>query len=237
MNDSPTGAMPTATALPKRVNDLRGQTFGLLTVLEYAGRIGKCRHAYWKVQCSCPLKTIKNIVGTTLTNGDSRSRGCLVVEVGRRNKTHGMTGTPEYEALNHAIQRCHNPKCRAYKNYGARGITVCIDWRESRDKFFEDMGPRTSPDHTLERLDNELGYCKTNCAWRTHQEQQSNRRSNRNITFRGETLTITEWARRIGASDNVISLRLKYGWSIEKALTTPVSPRKKNNRDFFFEWY
>ncbi len=236
MNDSPTGATPTTTALPKRVNDLRGQIFGLLTVLEYVGPIGKCRHAYWKVRCSCLLKKIFNVVGTTLTNGDTRSCGCLRVEAGKRNATHGMTGTPEYDALKNAIQRCHNPKHRSYKDYGARGITVCAEWRASKEQFLSDMGQRTSPKHSLDRLDNDLGYFKANCAWRTRSEQSRNRRSNRLITYLGETLTITEWGNRIGVSDNTISIRLKYGWSIQSALTTPLMRAKKSPPEFHFEW-
>ena len=235
MNSSYTGATPTVTPRCKRVKDIVGVRRGRSVIVRYAGRgEGTSRHARWNALCDCGNSFV--VEGATYLLGKAQSCGCLVVEVGKRNKTHGMTGSPEYDALKSAIQRCHNPKSRAYKDYGARGITVCAEWRESKEKFLADMGPRTSPKHSLDRLNNDLGYFKANCSWRTRSEQSRNRRSNRLITYLGETRTITEWGDRLGVSDNTISLRLKYGWSIREALTTPLMRAKKNPPEFYFEW-
>ncbi len=241
MNDpANTGAARTATALPKRVNDLRGQTFGLLTVLEYVGPIGKSRHGYWSVQCSCPAKKIFNVIGTTLTNGDTRSCGCLRVEAGKENATHGMTRTPEYWAWKAAKARCADPTHRSYYRYGARGITMSVEFVDSFEAFFEHVGPRPSPYHTMDRLDNNRGYERGNLAWRTRKQQQRNRGNNRLITFNGETLTISEWAERLNTADGTIRNRIEVlGWSIKKALTTPVGNQNKKpapeNRSGFEE--
>jgi hypothetical protein len=91
-------------------------------------------------------------------------------------------------------QRCLNPKCAAYCYYGGRGITVCDRWLESFENFFEDMGPRPSPDHSIDRINNDLGYFPENCAWRTRKEQMSNRRCTYIFQGRPQSVAdITTW--------------------------------------------
>ncbi len=88
---------------------------------------------------------------------------------------HGYFGTPEYAAWGAMIQRCTNEKHPRWKYYGARGITVCRRWLESAASFIEDMGPRPSPRHTLDRINNDGHYEPANCRWATWQEQRANR--------------------------------------------------------------
>lgn len=92
---------------------------------------------------------------------------------------HGMSGTTEYRAWNQMIQRCDNPKCLAYPLYGGRGISVCDRWRKFI-YFFEDIGPKPSPELTLERIDNEGDYEPGNVKWDTPQSQSRNKRLRRN---------------------------------------------------------
>ena len=129
---------------------------------------------------------------------------------------HGMSGRPGYDIFIGMHARCHNPKNPYYKDYGARGITVCARWR-SIAAFFEDMGEPPTSRHSLGRRDNDRGYSKANCYWALPLEQQNNRRDNVFIIFRGKRQTVSGWKRETGILN--IGWRLKHGWSVERALT------------------
>ena len=94
--------------------------------------------------------------------------------------------TPEYTCWNNLKQRCLNPQHAAYPNYGGRGITVCDAWRGSFRQFLADMGPRPSPAHSLDRIDNDRGYEPGNCRWTTIDVQRRNQRRRRTGEERGE---------------------------------------------------
>jgi hypothetical protein len=150
---------------------------------------------------------------------------------------HMMEGTPEYFVWASMKARCHNPRHRAYKDYGARGIEVCERWRTSFEHFLHDMGFRPSDsigrsksEYTIERIDNTKGYGPENCRWATWREQMNNRRSNRNLTFQGTTMSTSAWARTVGLPPDAFRRRLKHGWSLEKALTTPHRWRSQADR-------
>ena len=116
-------------------------------------------------------------------------------------------------------QRCHNPKNKKYHLYGGRGITVCDEWKESFEAFYRDMGPRPSPEHSIDRRDNNKGYSKENCRWATLVEQANNRRDNLYFDFDGDRKTLTEWCREFGLNYNRIRyLILKKGISFEDAI-------------------
>lgn len=114
-------------------------------------------------------------------------------------------------------QRCDNPNNKAYVNYGGRGITVCERWMRF-ENFLEDIGPRP-PGLSLERINNDFGYCKENCCWATRSEQNNNSRNNRNLTFNGCTQSTQAWARELNMRVNTIHSRLRLGWSVKIALT------------------
>ena len=115
--------------------------------------------------------------------------------------------------------RCHNERCKGYKFYGQRGIKVCERWRESFENFIADMG-LCPPGFTIERIDNSKGYEPSNCKWASWQEQFKNTRTCRNITFNGETMNASDWERKMGFKVS-ISRRIRLGWSVERAITTP----------------
>lgn len=147
----------------KNFNDLSGQKIGRWTVLHrdnaIEGRI--------KFICQCDCGTIKSVRASHLINGKTKSCGCSWTK-------HSKSHTNIYRVWDSMIRRCHNVNHPAYKNYGARGITVCEEWKEFSN-FYSDMGD--APEGmTLERVDNSKGYSKSNVVWATFTEQARNRR-------------------------------------------------------------
>ena len=131
-----------------------------------------------------------------------------------------------YTAWQQMIGRCYDPLNRKYKDYGGRGIKVCDRWI-CRRLFIEDMGDRPEG-KTLNRIDNDGPYSPDNCEWATYQEQAMNRRNNRKLSFNGETKCLSEWSRVVGIRRETLQKRLLYGWTIEQALTTPVSAHNRS---------
>jgi hypothetical protein len=219
--------------LPPRLQDLRGQTFGRLTVTSYVGCqiSGRKQYHCWRCVCTCGGTPV--VQGRSLRRGDTRSCGCLGLEhslSGNARRRHGMKHTSEYNTWNTMYQRCHNPNCASYKNYGGRGVKVCKRWQKSFDNFFSDMGRKPSPSHCLERINNDGDYEPGNCCWATRAEQSCNKRNNRILIHNGEALIAAEWSRRTGISDRQILRRIDiYGWSVADALTTPVRHMRRSN--------
>ena len=122
------------------------------------------------------------------------------------------------------FQRCDNPNIPKFHLYGGRGITVYPQWRGRNGfkRFLAHIGPKPSPKHSLDRYPDVNGdYAPGNVRWATAAEQNSNRRNTKRLTYNGETLTIVEWAKRLGVCRKTIAGRLSSGWSVELALTTP----------------
>lgn len=136
--------------------------------------------------------------------------------------THGDTRSPEFRAWKNIKGRCLNPRHAAYSYYGGRGITICERWRDSYETFLDDVGRRPSPTHSIDRINNNLGYFPENVRWATKSEQINNRRNTRLMTCNGITQSVSEWSIALGISRNCILHRVRDGWSIERALTTPL---------------
>ena len=119
-------------------------------------------------------------------------------------------------------QRCHNPDDAAFERYGAKGTFVCEEWMYDFLAFYNHIGPRPTPDHSIDRIDSRDGYRSGNVRWATSKEQSTNRPSWVHvIEFRGERLTMTDWAIRVGIGRKTLYDRFENGWTIEDALTTP----------------
>lgn len=199
------------------LKDLTGQRFGRLIVLEYVG--AKKHKRLWRCRCDCG--GMKIVATAALNNGNVRSCGCLNKEVTiKRSTKHGKTGTPLYGTWKSMKSRCYNPNMNCYGRYGARGITVCDDWKNNFENFYQwsiEHGYREGL--KIDRINNNEGYNPDNCRWVTHLENCNNRSTCHIIWYNGKGKTISEWARDFNVSRSVFSSRLKgVSYSIEKYL-------------------
>lgn len=197
--------------------DLTGMRFGRLVALEVdmEKKAISPRVNHWICQCDCGKKV--TVETRSLMSGHTKSCRCI-------HKTHGLAGTRIYRIWIHMLRRCENPKDTAYYRYGGRGIIVCGRWHKF-ENFAEDMGIPLK-EETIERKDNDGGYHKDNCRWATMKEQSSNTSKNRWIVFCGEKKTLTQWSELTGINVFTLMSRLKTGWALERAFTTP--PLNKN---------
>lgn len=153
--------------------DRVGLRYARLVVVGPAPSIGG--RAAWNVMCDCGNRLV--VLGKSLASGNTRSCGCLNLDSFLSVVTkHGLREHALYGTWKTMIQRCTNPKVKQYKDYGGRGIAVCKAWRDSFAKFLEDMGEKPSPQHALERRNNDKGYGPSNCYWATRKEQAANKR-------------------------------------------------------------
>lgn len=204
-----------------------GKKFGRLTVIgEAEPGIDKrgWKHGRSVVRCECG--TEKTICNAKLRNVWTVSCGCLsrekAAERCRSRTTHGWTKTIEHRTWLSMNSRCTNINVPEYAHYGGRGIKVCERWKNSFEAFLEDMGPRPSNKHSIDRFPNNDGnYEPGNCRWATRQEQDNNKRTNRLFTFYGKTLTLTLWAEISQVDRRTVMARLKRGWSEKEAFWRP----------------
>lgn len=199
--------------------DLSGQRFGRLTVIERAG--SQWGHRTWKCVCDCGKVTI--VTSSHLQNGMTTSCGCYQKQVAKEaNTTHALTKTRLHSIWANMIQRCTNIKASGYLDYGGRGITVCDVWRNDFKEFYDWALVNGYDDTmTIDRIDVNGNYCPDNCRWTTKLKQANNKRNNRMLTFGGSTHTLAEWSDITGIKQATLFARLKKGWTIERALTTP----------------
>jgi hypothetical protein len=204
--------------------DRRQQRFGRLLVLEPRGQ--SFGGEKWQCICDCGNELVTRT--GNLQTGCARSCGCYSVDINRELKTvHGMSFTPEHNTWQGMIGRCSNEYDLNYRNYGERGIRVCARWLDGFQNFFDDMGPRPSPEHSLDRINVNGDYSPENCRWATKTEQNRNKRDNLNITHNGETLSVAEWAERLGISAQLLRQRIfVQGWPVEEAMTAKKFKRR-----------
>lgn len=137
------------------------------------------------------------------------------------HRSHGLSHTRIDNIYKSMISRCYKKSSKNYERYGARGITVCEEWRNDKTKFFKWAFEHGYSDRlTIDRIDNNLGYSPQNCRWVSNKVQQNNRRNNRRLECRGQTHTMAEWADISGIKESTIFARLKSNWSVEDAIFT-----------------
>lgn len=208
-----------------RVQAFVGKKFNRLTLISFMGM--KDGRQQWMCKCDCGTPKISDV--HSMVAGHTGSCGCLAKEVlTSRSTIHGLCRRgkihPLYVCWQRMTDRCRNIHSKDYPDYGGRGISVCERW-QCFENFVSDMGHLWRRGLTIERKDNNLGYCPDNCRWATFREQALNKRTSRLLTHDGITLNLITWERRTGISHRTIGRRLKDGWSVSEALTTPVDKR------------
>jgi hypothetical protein len=174
-----------------------------------------------KLLCRCSCGVERSVFRTNLLSGNSISCGHAtrrghVFKYGLETSKH-----PEYRVWQQIIHRCTKPTSQVWRYYGGRGIKVCERWRESFDNFHDDMGPRPSSGHSIDRIDVNGDYTPENCRWATSDEQGRNKRSNNLIEFNGRTQTISDWSRETGITVSAIFHRIRSGWPLETVFSVP----------------
>lgn len=213
----------------RKLADITGNRYGRLVAVAYSHQNKKTLYC-WLCRCDCGKECI--VTYTHLKSGHTRSCGCLAVIT---NTTHGDSGgskkrEPEYTAFAAMLRRCSDTKSRHYPRYGGRGIRVCDEWNgfEYYPSFLAHVGRRPSDQHSLDRYPNLDGnYEPGNVRWATREEQAQNTSKNVYLTYNGLTLCLCEWARRCGFANATLNNRIKRGWDLERALTTPVQFHSK----------
>ena len=153
--------------------------------------------------------------------------------------THQLSDKRIYNIYYAIKERCYNHKTKCYERYGGRGIRMCEEWLNDFQAFYdwsvangykEEILPNGINKWTIDRIDTNGNYEPSNCRWITVKEQSRNTRKNKIVEFNGESYTIAEWSEKLGIPYSRIYNRLDNGWSVEKALSTPVNAKHINKK-------
>lgn len=214
------------------IKDLTGQKFGRLEVIAFDS-INKFHQATWRCKCDCGNECV--VSGNCLTQGNTKSCGCLNDEVRRgigaipNRTTHGMWGTRLYRIWKTMRNRCTAPSMPSYKYYGKRGISVCEEWQKFENFF--DWATRSgySEDLSIERIDVNKGYSPDNCMWADTKQQARNKTDSKFITVNGESKTIIEWSEITHIPASYLYNHKRKGENVADIISgkTPYRPRKK----------
>lgn len=167
-----------------KIIDITGKKYGKLTVISYFGK------KKWLCKCDCGNECI--VLGYSLKIGNTKSCGCYRKEL---NTKHNLSRSRIYRIYNKMKRRCYSVKDERYISYGGRGIKVCDEWLNDKKKFFEWAINNGYKDTlTIDRIDNNKGYCPENCRWITNKDQQRNKTNNIIITYKSYSKCYSEWA-------------------------------------------
>lgn len=207
-----------------KLKDLTGQKFGKLTVIERAENQGK--YTCWLCKCECG--TLITVRSTNLLTGNTKSCGCYKKDKAIIDHTiHNLSNHRIYKIWENMKSRCYRKTTINYERYGGRGIKVCNEWQQFEP--FNDWAIKNGykEDLTLDRIDVNGNYEPDNCRWLSVKEQNRNTRTNRLITYKGETHCVSEWAEILGINAKLIYDRLRKNWTIEEVLETPLLRKNK----------
>jgi hypothetical protein len=204
--------------------EIIGNKYGRLTVT----KLLPSQNLETMVEYSCECGGDGVAPAWRIVCGVRKSCGCIKRDaMVKRNTKHGLAHLPEYKIWAGIKTRCLNLEHSSSKGYGDAGVTISKEWEASFTEFFKDMGSRPTPDHSVERVKNSLGYSKDNCVWATANTQQRNRSSTLWIEHKGETKTLKEWADSVNLDYHAAYYRFTKGWSIDRMLSTRSRAKKR----------
>jgi hypothetical protein len=197
--------------MPTR-SDFQGQKIGDLTVLSWDDLEKK-----WIVVCKNGHYSKKN---SSSLKRSTQCKHCYWKKLPSYKRTHGKTNSKVYNSWRGMKDRVLNENHYGHKWYKAKGITICEQWMRF-DNFLNDMG-EPPPGTTLDRIDNNKGYYKENCRWVSMKIQRRNRSDSKRFHFGGHQKTLAEWSESTGIPYKTLRSRIQEGWTIERALKTPL---------------
>lgn len=204
--------------------DHTGRRYGRLVVERRVADKARPGRPYWLCRCDCG--NVAEVSAGNLRRGITGSCGCKLLD-GSIRRTHGDKDSPLYVIWMAMRQRCQNPRNKSYLRYGGRGIRVCDEWQDYAT-FKADMGPRPSPHHSIDRIDNNGNYEPANCRWADLTTQARNKSNNSGVRRDGVWKTWSEWAETAAVGPELLRSRVVvWGWPFEEAMTTPPGKRKK----------
>lgn len=218
---------------PARLN-LAGMRYSRWTViqedepLEYISRNRREYARKWLCRCDCGTEAV--VYQTNLNRGKSKSCGCLQNEaVVKHGYSRGHKGHKLHRRWIAMRQRCYSADHKEYKNYGARGITVCDEWNNSAAAFI-DWGLKNGwrEGLSIDRVDNNSGYSPSNCRFTDIKTQSNNTRRNVLVTIDGQTYTFIQACEKFGVSERCARGRKWRGWPLEKIFSTPVARHRRS---------
>lgn len=223
----------------RKIKDIIGLKFGKLTAIKRMENKG--HNQFYLCKCDCGKEKV--ISKSSLILGRTKSCGCLkscllakrnrkyklAEKMHKKNTTHNLSKTTIYKKYLGIKERCFNKNCEAYKYYGGRGITVCDEWKNNFQNFYDwAMSNGYKDNLTIERIDFNGNYCPENCKWIPRSEQTKNRRNVHKITYKGKTQSLSDWARELNINFNTLYQRvITLKWDITKSFEKPILKRNR----------
>lgn len=217
------------------MNNHIGKRFGKLVAIGRVAKKVKSQFVTFYL-CHCECGNYKLIRDGSLNNGVTKSCGCMHKEgVKNRMTKHGMRYEPLYHVWHGMIDRCVNKKCKGYKYYGGRGISVCIEWLSDIScfiKWCKSNGWKKGLD--IDRINNNGNYSPGNCRFVTKKINSRNKRNNRLLIYKGNEYCMADLADKYNISYKNLSERIYRGWSVKDAVEIPVKKYRRRVKEECF---